>query len=224
MAGTWSGPVDMPSRHRKAAVASLVVVFVMAALWSCADVRSAGRRFFDDDPIAREPASQDASNAVPQDVDLFVDLMLNLFTRPGGPDTNVRAGNVNTVDEVPDSSWFTNRIGTTSGPDRRGRSWTHRGPPPAPGKWTIVRAKSAGFSPGFTATDPNGETGSSSFDQPGYPEGESAAVLVANKIFWTLGYWQVENFIVRLRPADLVDCRSVQVTLVPSGKSRKMTR
>ena len=25
---------------------------------------------------------------------------------------NIRAKNVNTIDEVPDSSWFTNRIGT----------------------------------------------------------------------------------------------------------------
>ena len=36
---------------------------------------------------------------------------LNLF--PGGDQTpNVRAQNLNTIDEVPDSTWFTNRLGT----------------------------------------------------------------------------------------------------------------
>jgi hypothetical protein len=39
----------------------------------------------------------------------MVDLTYNLF---GGREvTDVRAMNLNTVDEVPDSSWFTNRIG-----------------------------------------------------------------------------------------------------------------
>jgi len=42
-------------------------------------------------------------------IDLFYDLMLNQFTRPGiAPGS--RAQNINTIDEVPDSSWFTNRI------------------------------------------------------------------------------------------------------------------
>jgi len=193
-------------------------------VWAAVDLRSAGRRFYDDDPIAREPASQDASHAASQEVDLFVDLMLNLFTRPGDAETNVRAGNVNTVDEVPDSTWFTNRIGTRPVSKEEAIRGPIEGRPPAPGTWTIIRAKSAGFSPGFTATDPTGETWFVSFDQPGYPEAESAAVVVANKIFWTLGYWQVENFIVSLRQNDLVIADDVQVTLVPSGKSRKMTR
>ena len=54
----------------------------------------------------------DASGAQPWDIDLFYDLAYNLFVtgrRAAGDD--VRAGNINTIDEVPDSSWFTNRIG-----------------------------------------------------------------------------------------------------------------
>ncbi len=207
---------------RLAGLACAIVVTIV--MWNGLELRSAGQRFYDDDPIAREPASQDASKAAPQDVDLFVDLMLNLFTRPGEAAMNVRAGNVNTVDEVPDSSWFTNRIGTRPISADEAVRGPIEGPPPAPGTWTITRAKSAGFSPGFTARDPNGQTWFVSFDQPGYPEAKSAAVVVANKIFWTLGYWQVENFIVTLRPGDLTIADSVRITLVPSGKSRQMTR
>ena len=64
-----------------------------------------------------------------------------------------RAQNLNTVDEVPDSSWFTNRAGhrpltpedVASGPD------TSDGP--APGTWTITSSKSDGVTPGFTVKD-----------------------------------------------------------------------
>ncbi len=44
------------------------------------------------------------------EIDLTIDLATNMFARPGDRVTNVRARNVNTIDEVPDSSWFTNRI------------------------------------------------------------------------------------------------------------------
>ena len=46
---------------------------------------------------------------MPWKIDLFYDLLLNQFSRPGLP-IGPRAQNVNTIDEVPDSSWFTNRI------------------------------------------------------------------------------------------------------------------
>ena len=45
-------------------------------------------------------------------------------------------------------------------------------PPPAPEKWTLLREKSAGTNPGFTARDANGQTWFLQFDSPEYPEGE----------------------------------------------------
>ena len=67
-------------------------------------------KFYSDDPIAREPETQDASKVQEWDIGLIADLTLNLFSKPGDPTPDVRAQNVNTIDEVPDSSWFTNRI------------------------------------------------------------------------------------------------------------------
>ncbi len=94
------------------------------------------RKFYRDDPVTVEPETQDASKVANFKIDLFYDLMLNQFTRPGEP-AGPRAKNVNTIDEVPDSSWFTNRI-----PERpvsideavRGAT---TGNGPAPGKWTV---------------------------------------------------------------------------------------
>ena len=45
----------------------------------------------------------------PLEIDLLVDLTYNLIVGRGGAGDR-RALNVNTVDEVPDSNWFTNRI------------------------------------------------------------------------------------------------------------------
>ena len=46
------------------------------------------------------------------EIDDLYEMMYNLFVQPGYKPSGRRAQNVNTVDEVPDSSWFTNRIGT----------------------------------------------------------------------------------------------------------------
>ncbi|MBK5296898.1 MAG: hypothetical protein JJE40_07060, partial [Vicinamibacteria bacterium] len=93
-------------------------------------------RFFSDDPLSREPETQDASGAKFMDVELAPDLLLNLFTRPGDTAAHVRAGNVNTIDEVPDSGWFTNRIyARPVSADEIARG-PNSSPPPALGPWT----------------------------------------------------------------------------------------
>ena len=185
---------------------SLLIVLTLAlTALSIVGARSAGQKFFRDDPLKVEPETADASHVTSQDVDLIPDLILNLFTRPGDPALNVRAKDISTIDEVPDSSWFTNRnYGTpltleqiARGPD------TSAGP--APGHWTVTRAKVVGFAPGFTAKDSAGETWFLEFDPKGYPHASTAAVLVATKLFWALGYYQVESHIssVRLDQLDI---------------------
>src|SRR6476620_9457846 len=70
-----------------------------------------GPRFYPDDPLQREPEIRDASGAKPWDIGLIYELSMNLFVTAKRVPSNTRARNVNTIDEVPDSSWFTNRIG-----------------------------------------------------------------------------------------------------------------
>ena len=180
-----------------------------------------GPKFYADDPIAVEPETQDASNVVRQKIDLFYDLMLNQFATPGLP-PGPRAQNVNTIDEVPDSSWFTNRI--LSRPVRIAEA--ARGPVtgngPAPGSWVVVAAKTEGDAPGFTVRDSAGVTWFLAFDRPSNPEGATGAAVVASKIFWTLGYYQAEYFIAELRREQLsVDPEAT--FRPPSGRERKMT-
>lgn len=191
--------------------------------WTILSTVAAGTatKFFDDDPLVREPETQDASNAAPRDIDLFWDLASNLFGRPGDPASGVKAGNVNTIDEVPDSNWFTNRIGARPmSADDISRGLLV-GEPPAQGRWTLTRAKDAGAAPGFTARDERGSVWFISFDAKGYPEAATGAILVANKLFWALGYWQVENYLTSIRPDQVTIGDGARIT-PPSGKRRPM--
>lgn len=178
-------------------------------------------RFLSDDPLAHEPDTQDAAKVAEWEIDLTIDLAINLFGHPGDSATDVRAKNVNSIDEVPDSSWFTNRLmarpitidEVTRGP--------LAGNGPAPGPWTVVSPKLAGFAPGFTMHDASGQRWFVSFDADGHPEAATGAIAVANKIFWALGYWQVENHLVSVNPAQLVVGEQAVFT-PPSGRKRRM--
>ena len=180
-------------------------------------------RFVGDDPLAREPETQDAAAVSEWEIDLFIDLATNLFGHPGDPASDVRARNVNTIDEVPDSSWFTNRILARPLTLEELSRGPLTGSGPAPGHWSVVSPKLAGFAPGFTMLDSRGDRWFVSFDAAGHPEAATGAIAVANKIFWALGYWQVENYLVsvdrrsdrarptprfsRRRPDESVGCR-----------------
>jgi hypothetical protein len=181
----------------------------------------ASARFLADDPLMREPDSQDAAGVTDWEIDLTIDLATNIFARPGDPTPDVRARNVNTIDEVPDSSWFTNRIlARPLALDELSRG-PLTGSGPAPGKWTVVSPKLAGFAPGFTMLDSRGDRWFVSFDAAGHPEAATGAIAVANKIFWAFGYWQVENYLVSVA-ADQMEVGENAVFTPVSGRKRRM--
>lgn len=180
-----------------------------------------GPKFFSDDPLTVEPETQDAASVAPWKIDLFYDLLLNQFTRPGLP-VGPRAQNVNTIDEVPDSSWFTNRIGSRSMSIAEIVRGPGEGKGPAAGPWTVIRAKSEGAAPGFTIRDKAGDTWFIAFDPKSNPEGATGGAVIASRIFWALGYYQAEYYIADLRPEELKVDPNATFTPV-SGKERPMT-
>jgi hypothetical protein len=199
------------------------LVTILAWLALSSQAAGNGPRFYSDDPMAREPETQDASGAQPVDVGLMFELSYNLFVTANHVASNTRAQNVNTIDDVPDSSWFTNRIGAEGLTEAQIARGPAVGPPPAPERWVILREKSAGANPGFTARDANGETWFLAFDDRYRPEGPSAAVVIASKLFWALGYNQVEMFITSLDPARVTfDAKATKRR--PSGDRTPFTR
>ena len=199
-----------------------ILLIALFAAISIATASTQERRFYDDDPIAREVDTEDASGTQPWDVGLFYDLTVNLVVTAKRVPSNTRAQNVNTIDEVPDSSWFTNRV-VSAVPLEQILRGPNVGPPPAPEKWVIIREKASGYAPGFTARDANGETWFVSFDPPSNPKGATAAVVIANRLFWALGYNQVETFLTRIDPARLEIDPEATVRR-PSGARTPFTR
>ena len=55
---------------------------------------------------------EDAAAVQEREINLIYDTLENSVSWPGDRTPNVRAQNLNTIDEVPDSTWFTNRLGT----------------------------------------------------------------------------------------------------------------
>ena len=202
---------------RRILLSLALLVAAALTLWG------ASTKFYNDDPIQREPETRDASGAKSWDIDLSWDLIYNLFAHPGDPTANVRAQNINTIDEVPDSSWFTNRILARPVSIEEAVNGPIVGDGPAPPPWTITRPKAAGAAPGFTMRDSKGVDWFVSFDAKDQPEAATSSIIVANKIFWTLGYWQVENYLISIRPNDLKIAESATMKLL-NGKRRPMRK
>jgi hypothetical protein len=199
-----------------AALCVAAVAFLPPAMPQGANVR-----FYSDDPLTREPETQDASGVQAWEIYLIWDLLENQFARPGDPTPDVKARNVNTIDEVPDSNWFTNRIAAKPLSIEEVVKGPINGSAPAPGKWVVTRRKEAGVAPGFTMRDAAGETWFVSFDGKGFPDAATGAILVANRIFWALGYWQAENHLVHVHPAQLEIADDATITPL-SGTERRM--
>ena len=95
--------------YRTGAILAPAVV-ALTVLGASLGLHAQKPKFFSDDPLQREPETQDASKVQEWEIGLTPDLLQNLFSQPGDATPDVRAQNINTIDEVPDSSWFTNRI------------------------------------------------------------------------------------------------------------------
>jgi hypothetical protein len=180
-------------------------------------------RFFPDDPIQTDDdMALDAGKAVAIEGSNGYDFTEHTFLDVGDR-RDVRAMNVNTMDEVPNSSWFTNRIGT--------REMTLdeivRGPNPADTidfeAWPIVQEKSSGITPGYRIRDPEGRLYQLKFDPPSNPEMASGAEVIGAAIYHALGYNVVQGYVVEIDPQKIVI--SPEATTVDmSGRKREMRR
>ena len=127
--------------------------------------------------------------------------------------------NINGYDEVPNSSWFTNRhtfLPMTSEELTRGQIVT--GPPDTTGEWEISRPKIGGTAPGFWIKDNKGNSYLIKFDPPGYGEMATGAGVVSSRYFHSCGYNVPEETIVYWRPEKLKVKPGVTVT---DGKKKR---
>ena len=159
------------------------------------------QRFYPDDPLHVDLDNM-AVPVEPAEIDLS-----DMFDRFGhiaadlGSTELTEAHNVNTLDEVPDSSWFTNRHGV----ERMSIDELVRGPNTVDGPdmsvpWRVFRSKIGGLTPGFQIIDGRGDRYVIKFDPVGVPELSSAAEIIGTKLFYAMGYNTPENYIASIDP------------------------
>lgn len=197
----------------------------LLALFVCAvPISTQSPRFYPDDPIAfDDDMSLDASKVRPiRDSNLY-DFAVNTFTS-SGVRRDVRAQNVNTIGEVPDSSWFVNRIGLHTlstaelvrGPDRFD-SISFDG-------WRVSGDKSSGLQPGFRMTDPSGHLYQIEFDPPSNPEMATGAEVIGTAFYHAFGYHTVDVYVAELDPSRIEIAPNARMTDPLVGERRQMTR
>jgi hypothetical protein len=114
------------------------------------------------------------------------------------------AQNVNALGEVPDSTWFTNRIGRhdlSAAEVRRGPK--RDGPPDLSEPLRVHEAEWGAGAPRLVVEDARGLRYVLKFDQAGIPENETAADVIVQRILWASGFHVPEDDIVFFSRAQL---------------------
>jgi hypothetical protein len=168
---------------------------------------TAANRFYKDDPHWKEPAPIPVSNVELQKIDNLIDFYKNTFHKKGErhqPGKVYPSQGINTLGEVPDNAWYTNR-------HREGRMGLQAmvtgpnlaGPPDESGKWTVTSAKVEGVTPGLTIKDSKGRRYLLKFDPKTNAELATGADAVGAKFFYAIGYNVPENYPIKFRREQL---------------------
>jgi len=202
-----------PAPLARAVAAALAAVVLLAA----AAVAAAGILWKDNDgqPIP-EPAEDDAGNHTwwhdAHSMSVYqagkvLDLgeSLPALARASGLAGPREAVNVNALDGVPDSTWFTNRHARRRlAPAALRRGPDGQPPPAADGPLTIESGKALGEAPGFVVRDATGARFVVKLDPPAHPEMATGAEQVSARIVHALGWHVPAYHLFTIDPARLV--------------------
>ena len=172
------------------------------ALAALAVTPASAGEFFRDDPLWREPKPLPVENANARKLNEYYDFFSHSFALDNIADLQkehrepVPAHAVNTLGEVPASSWYENRHSRLHpmSPEELARGPGNSNQPVAP--WILVSGKTEGITPGFQIEDARGRRYLVKLDPKTNPELASAADVIGSKIFHALGYNVPENYIV----------------------------
>lgn len=227
-------------RFRRAKARALIILSLGGALLLGGSPAEAGRAPLGHTVIWHEDDRRPGPPPKPRDPNLLWDGItetalrpISRITNPGrlmravdaafGGNPAQTAANVNALDEVPNSSWFTNRLGLLPlTPEEVARGPNPAGAPDGSRPFTVSNAKTQGVSPGFRITDARGREYFVRFDPKEYPGMSSRADAITTKILHACGYWVPDDFSVRFRREDLVLGHNVTLR-DRKGKKRTMT-
>jgi hypothetical protein len=185
------------------------------------------QRFYPDDPISREPRPLPVTKVESRKLSEYYDFFLHTFATTGEKQPvkteRIRARALNTLGEVLDGAWYTNRHGRvpmTLEQLRRGPGIDN--PPSDSGPYKVLKAKTEGITPGFDIEDSRGERYMIKVDPMRYPNMATAADVIGAKFFHALGYHVPEYYVAKFSREQLIVSPNAMLTDA-TGKIRKMT-
>jgi hypothetical protein len=156
----------------------------------------------DTHPIASKPAKRKTAAIT----DGYDQMVLRPLSRATKVPVRQEALNVNSLDEVPNSSWFTNRIGVramTTAEVARGACGETPPLNPDHGPWVIVSGKADGANPGFVIKAPDGFRYLIKLDGELRGQRPTAADVIGSKLYHAFGFNTPCNEIVYFREGIL---------------------
>jgi hypothetical protein len=179
-------------------------IWLLGLASACGGATVSGLRFHNHSPITAvdderaivKPEERERSVSAAQ-VDALLRLPLDHALAIPGPQ---RARDINSLDEVPRSSWFAPRIGAhllTPQDVARGPSAQKPGMELEQARFKVWKVKSAGTAPGLMVEDAVGTRHLLKID-PGAPEAETGAEVVVQRLLWAAGYQVPRNEVAYL--------------------------
>ncbi len=187
---------------------------LVLGLFSAPFLANQQKKFYADDPLKQDPDRNPIPMPKERDLSQIYDIVENTWIlRPKENEEIPAAQNINTLGEVPDSSWYTNRMSwrimsieeLVRGPDQLNISEKHR-------PCVLISIKTEGITPGFTVRNTRGDVFFLKFDPPGHPQMTTSAEVIATKFFYAFGYNVPQNYMTFLRYEDLEISPDVRIT------------
>lgn len=201
----------------------VAAILVLLGLWPTG---APARKFYDDDPLIKEPPPRPVE-AVRRKLSDYYDILWHTLATPGErqhPRKRIPAQGVNTLGDPMEGAWWERRhywrrmsleeLAAGAGKDSA---------PEMDGPWTVVAAKTEGITPGFVMLDGRRRRYFVKFDPPSNPEMATGAELIASKIFYALGYHVPENYLVNF-PGEILAIGEDVTVEDKLGRRRRMTR
>lgn len=165
----------------------------------------AAQRFLPDDPVWEDPDRLDMPVPEPRTASERVspiDVLSHTFGSPGvhsGPATNV-----NTLGEVPNSSWYTNRhYWHDRSPQALARALNDGLPPDTTAPWRVTSVTTRRGLQHAVVLDRHQRRYRLTFDSATHPELATGAAMIASRLFHALGYHVPEHHLLRITPGQL---------------------
>jgi hypothetical protein len=205
----------------------LVTLFAM--LWFVTSCGAGLRPFPNRPPMTRDPDQQPFRAELEEYESPFAwdaadQTVFRPISRFFAVDPAGRSVNVNAMDEVPDSSWFTNRDYASFTPEHAASGACAEHPPLDPaGPWEITEAKPNGFNAGFFIEDSLGRKFLVKVDGNVEPERPTAGDVMGALFYHAAGYYTPCYGIVYVTPEVFRIADDAEVE-DDSGRERPMTQ